>query len=117
MPYALSSDDVQSIMTALCGDYDFDIGRNKVRLLARSLPGGAVCSILPDLGDHVLRIVYDLSKPNAFRHAQAMVGEWWESFRQPVAFPDGSVEMLNLPCPRPDEGPVKVAVLLSERRD
>jgi len=112
MPYALNSDDVQAVLTALCGSYDTQVGNCKIRLLARWLPAGAVCSILPDLGDGILRIVYDLSKPNAFRHAQAMVGEWWESLRQPVAFPDGTVEMLNLPSPRPDEGPVRISVLL-----
>lgn len=110
MTYALSSSDVQSVLTTLCGSYDVEVGDLKVRLLARTLPGGAVCSILPDIGDGVLRVVYDLSKPNAFMHAQVMLQNWWESVRQPVTFPDGSVEMLSLPCPRASEGPIRVLV-------
>ena len=104
---------IQAVLTALCGSYDVELDAMefKVRLLARMLPGGAVCSILPDLGDGVLRIVYDVSKPNAFMHTQAMIRQWWEHLRQPVAFPDGTVEMLSLPCPRAGDGPVRIRVL------
>lgn len=111
MPYQLTSQTVQAILTTLCGSYDVELEGCKVRLLARALDGDAVCSILPDIGDGVLRIVYDLAKPNAFKHTQQMVREWWATLKEPVAFPDGSVEMLNLPCPRPGEGPIRVAVL------
>ena len=111
MPFDLSAEDVQSLLTALCGSYDVNIGSGRVRLLARALPGGAVCSILPDIGDGILRLVYDVAKPNSFQHVQSMVRDWWESFREPVAFPDGSVEFLQLPCPRAGEGPVRIAIL------
>lgn len=113
MPYHLDLGAVQAIVSALCGSYDVELEAvgARVRILARALPGTAVCAILPDLGDGVLRIVYDLAKPNASRHTQFMIKEWWEALRQPVAFPDGSVEMLTLPCPRAGEGPVRVRVL------
>jgi len=111
MPYELTSKNVQAVLTTLCGSYDVDIEGCRIRLLTRWLPGDAVCSILPDLGDGILRIIYDTGKPNAFRHAQQMVREWWEGIREPVAFPDGSVEMLNLPSPIPGDGPVRIAVL------
>lgn len=111
MPYRLTSNHVQAVLTTLCGSYDIELADCKIRLLARALPGIAVCSILPDLGDGILRIVYDVAKPNAFQHTQQMVSDWWESFRQPVEFPDGSVEMLSLPSPIAGAGPVRVAVL------
>jgi hypothetical protein len=111
MSFNLTVEDVQSILTTLCGSYDVDLGFGRIRLLARPLPGVAVCSILPDLGDGVLRLVYDIAKPNSFAHVQSMVREWWESFQEPVAFPDGSVELLRLPCPRAGEGPIRIAVL------
>jgi hypothetical protein len=58
-----------------------------------------------------LSLVYDIAKPNSFQHVQSMVREWWSSFQEPVAFPDGSVELLQLPCPRAGEGPIRIAVL------
>jgi hypothetical protein len=111
MPFDLTVEDVQSILTTLCGSYDVDLGFGRIRLLARALPGGAVCSILPDLGDGVLRLVYDIAKPNSFQHVQSMVRDWWGSFQEPVAFPDGSVELVQLPCPRAGEGPIRIAIL------
>jgi hypothetical protein len=36
-----------------------------VRLLFRDLPDPAVCALLPDLGDGVLRIVVDTRRPDA----------------------------------------------------
>lgn len=110
-PFELSAESVQALLTTLCGEYDVDFGCGTVRLLGRSLPGNAVCSILPDIGDGVLRLVYDVSKPNVFQHMQEMVRAWWADFREPVAFPDGSVELLSLPCPRAGEGPVRLSVL------
>ena len=47
----------------------------EVLLLFRDLSYPAVCAILPDLGDGVLRIVVDPSKPNALEHVRLMVNE------------------------------------------
>jgi hypothetical protein len=44
-----------------------------VWLLFRPLPYPAVCGILPDLGDGVLRIVADPSKLNALAHVLRIV--------------------------------------------
>jgi hypothetical protein len=82
-----------------------------VRLLGRDLPGTAVCAILPDAGDGVFRLVYDPGKPDAFRHAQAMFRDWWESFLVPEMYPDGTVEFLNRICPEPASGPIRLVVL------
>lgn len=114
MPHTLSDAHLVELLTALCGSYDVDLAGGRMRLLSRTLPGGAVCAILPDAGDGVLRLVYDTSKPNAFQHAQAMVLEHWESFREPEVFPDGSVEMIARVCPPMPRGPVPVAVLKVE---
>lgn len=111
MSYQLDLGAVQSVLSALCGSYDIEVKGARVRLLARWLPGSAVCSLLPDIGDGMLRVAYDLSKPNAVLHVQALIAEWWEGQRQAVLFPDGSVEMLALPCPPVGDGPVGIRVL------
>jgi hypothetical protein len=56
----------------------------------------------------VLRIVYDPNKPNALCHTSAMLAGWWESFAEPVAFPDGSVELVPQPCPLPADRDVEL---------
>lgn len=115
MSYTLSPLVVQEILRTFCGTYDVDLQGGRVRLLGRSLPGKAVCAILPDAGDGVLRLVYDANKPNAFAHAQAMVREWWLSDLEPIVFPDGSVELINRPCPELEPGPVCIAIIPTPR--
>lgn len=111
MPHNLTAHALQMALTALCGNYVVDVGDESVRLIADSLPGNAVCAILRPLGDGVTRIVYDLDKPHALAHTRAMLHEWWESYRVPVAFPDGTVEFVHQASPRrlPDD-PVSMAV-------
>lgn len=79
MPHTLGRVEIQALLAALGGDYDINLPGGVVRLLARSLPGDAVCALLDDIGDGVTRIVYDLGKPLAVLHVQAMVREYWES--------------------------------------
>ena len=110
MSHALSSREIHALLSALCGNYDAELPGGRIKLLARSLGGKAVSAILPGIGDGVLRIAYDLNKPNAFAHAQAMIRDHWESYAEPVAFPDGTVEMLSRVCPEPEAGPVRVTV-------
>lgn len=98
---SLTSDRLGAILTALDSRFVAQFANGAIRLLGRSLPGEAVCAILPDQGDGVLRMVYDPNKPNAACHTGAMLREWWESYRVPVAFPDGSVELLPQSCPSP----------------
>lgn len=111
MAQHLSAEQIGDLLDALCGSYDVSFPFGELRLLSRSLPGKAVAAVLPDVGDGVLRVVYDTSKPNAFGHTQAMIREWWESYREPVAFPDGTVELLNRVLPEPGVGPVRVALV------
>lgn len=107
----LTYSQVGELLDALCGSYDVDLPCGRVRLLARFLPGKAVSAILPDLGDGLLRLVYDTSKPNAFQHTQAMIREWWQSFRDPEVFPDGTVELVERVVPEPRVGPVRILIL------
>lgn len=109
MPHVLTSAQIAELLDTLCGSYDVTLGCGELRLLARSLPGNAVCAILPDTGDGVFRVVYDTAKPNAFQHTQAMLRDWWESFAEPEVFPDGTVELVGRICPSPRSGPIRVA--------
>ena len=109
MPHNLTHDDVAQTLAALCGNYTLDVGRT-VRTIGLSLPGKAVCAILPDLGDGITRIVYDLDKPHALAHTRAMLREWWASFREPVAYPDGTVELVRRVPPRTERGPVTLSI-------
>lgn len=96
------------LLTALDSRFVVQFADGAIRVLGRSLPGEAVCAILPEQPDKVLRIVYDPNKPNALSHTAAMLQEWWESYTEPVAFPDGTVEFLALPCPRSGDGDVEL---------
>lgn len=78
MPHNLTTDDITQTLAALCGTYALDVGQT-VRAIGVSLPGKAVCAILPDIGDGITRIVLDLDKPHALAHTRAMIREWWES--------------------------------------
>jgi len=117
MAHVLSAEQVNEVLSTLCGSYDVILDCGEVRLLSRTLPGSAVCAILPDRGDGVFRLVYDTTKPNSFQHTQAMIRDWWESFREPEVFPDGTVELLERICPDPDPGPMRVTVLPREPVD
>ena len=97
----LTLDDRQvlALMTVFGGLYDILLPYGNVRLIGRELPGKAVCAILHDTGDGVFRLVYDPGKPDAFRHVQAMIRDWWESYREPEVFPDGTVDLVQRVCP------------------
>lgn len=83
-----------------------------IRLLGRDMGDTpAVCAILPAQPDNILRVVYDPNKANALSHTQAMLQEWWESFLEPVAFPDGSVELIRPPCPRGQDEDVELQAI------
>lgn len=111
MPYTLNDRNIAELLSALCGSYEVVLACGKVRLLARRLPGNAVCVILPEAPDGILRLVYDTAKPDCFGQTQALVRDWWESFAEPEVFPDGTVEMLRRVCPEVPEGPVQIAVM------
>jgi hypothetical protein len=106
MRSSLAPEDLTELLAALDSRFIVQFAGGAIRVIGRSLPGDAVCAILPALPDDVLRIVYDPNKPNALCHTRAMLEEWWESYAEPVAFPDGSVEFLSLPCPQAGEGDV-----------
>ena len=97
------------VLTALDSRFVAQFAGGAIRVLSRSLPGPAVCAILPALPDNVLRIVFDANKPNALCHTRVMLKEWWESYAEPVAFPDGSVELVRPPCPEASDGDVELA--------
>ena len=118
MPHAtLGPGEVQEILRLFSGSYDLDLPPGHVRLLGRSLPGKAVCAILPDIGDGVLRVVYDANKPNAFAHVQAMVREWWESYQEPIVLPNGVVAVVPRICPLAERETVHLAVAPREPVD
>lgn len=95
------------LLAALDSRFVAQFAGGAIRVLGRDLSGTpAVCAILPPQPDNVLRIVYDPNKANALCHTQAMLREWWESFAEPVAFPDGSVDLVPAPCPRAGEADV-----------
>ncbi|MGR7025661.1 hypothetical protein [Geodermatophilus sp. URMC 62] len=52
---------------------DLELCDGEVLLLLRDLPGSAVCTLLPDLGDDVLRIVVDPTQPDAMAHVLLML--------------------------------------------
>jgi hypothetical protein len=99
---SLNPEDLTGLLTALDSRFVAQFAGGAIRVLGRDLsdtPG--VCAILPAQPDNVLRIVYDPNKPNALCHTRAMLEEWWESYAEPVVFPDGSVELLSPPSRRP----------------
>src|SRR5690242_16237538 len=99
MRSVIRAEHLTDLLTALDSRFVAQFADGAIRVLGRDLPGPAVCAILPSLRDGVLRIVYDPNKPNALRHTRDMIQDWWESFAEPVAFPDGSVELVHPPCP------------------
>jgi hypothetical protein len=103
---SLAPEHLTELLAALDSRFVVQFAGGAIRVLGRSLPDNTVCAILPALPDGVLRIVYDPNKPNALCHTRAMLEEWWESYAEPVAFPDGSVELVSVPCPRAGEGDV-----------
>lgn len=108
MPHNLTHDDLEHAFAALTGEYTIDVG--PIRLIGASLPGKVVCAILPPLGDGIVRVVHDLDKPNAVAHTRAMLKDWWESYSVPVAFPDGTVELVRQACPREASGQVALSI-------
>lgn len=109
MRSSLAPEHLAEVLTALDSRFVAQFAGGAIRVLSRSLPGKAVCAILPEQPDNVLRIVFDANKPNALCHTRAMLEEWWESYAEPVAFPDGSVELVRPPCPRASDDDVELA--------
>lgn len=101
MRASLHPEHLAELLAALDSRFVVQFANGAVRVLGRDLGDTpAVCAILPAQPDNILRMVYDPNKPNALCHMRAMIEEWWESFAEPVAFPDGSVELVQAPCPR-----------------
>lgn len=111
MRSSLAPEHMSDLLTALDSRFVAQFAGGAIRLLGRTLPDDAVCAILPAQPDNVLRVVYDPNKPNALCHTRAMLEQWWESFAEPVAFPDGSVELVPVPCPRPGDEDVELQAL------
>lgn len=99
----LHPEHLAEVLAALDSRFVAQFAGGAIRVLGRTLPGAAVCAILPGQPDQVLRVVYDPNKPNALSHTRAMLEQWWESYAEPVAFPDGSVELVRPPCPLASE--------------
>lgn len=104
MPHGLTMPEMAQLMTAFSGQYRFDLFGGRVRCLARDLPGDAVAAICPPR-DNIMLIIYDLRKPDAPGHVRQLLREYWESKGEPVAFPDGTVEIVQRAMPRVDRGP------------
>lgn len=112
MRSSLNPQHMTELLTTLDSRFVAQFAGGAIRLLGRDLSDTpAVCAILPARPDNVLRIVYDPNKPNAMHHTRAMLEEWWESFAEPVAFPDGTVEFVPAPCPRAGEGDVEFSTV------
>lgn len=98
MTHVLTASHVAEAISVLCGTYDVVIGNRPIRLLGRWLPGTAVCAILPEIGDGIMRVVFDPEKPGAYRHTRRMLSDWWEA------------ETGERLCPEADERPRLVEV-------
>lgn len=110
MRASLAPEHLAELLTALDSRFVAQFAGGTIRVLGRDLSDvPAVCAILPAQPDGILRIVYDPNKPNALCHTRAMLEAWWESFAEPVAFPDGSVELVAMPCPRASEEDVELS--------
>lgn len=109
MRASLHAEHLAELLTALDSRFVAQFAGGAIRVLGRDLSNTpAVCAILPAQPDNVLRVVYDPNKANALSHTRAMLQEWWESFAEPVAFPDGSVELVHPPCPRGQDEDVEL---------
>lgn len=110
MPYTLSQDDLSELLASLCGHYRFEVAGGRVRAIARDLPGTAVAVVCPPRNG-VMMVMYDLRKPDAMGHLRDLIREWWTSTVEPVAFPDGTVEMMARILPQVDLRPRDVAIM------
>jgi hypothetical protein len=106
----LTPEHLTDLLIALDSRFVVEFAGGAIRVIGRNLPNQAVCAILPPQPDGVLRLVYDPNKPNALEHTRTMLAEWWESFAEPVAFPDGTVELVRSPCPRAADDNVELQV-------
>lgn len=105
MRSSLTPEHMAVLLAALDSRFVIHFADGAIRVVGRDLSDTpAVCAILPAQPDNVLRIVYDPNKPDCLHHVRAMLEEWWESFAEPVAFPDQSVELVRPPCPRAGGG-------------
>ena len=108
----LGPDELAQILVVLCGRYLVDVIPGKLRLIATSLPGPAVCAVLPCLSDGTVRVVVDPEKPNAYAHTRTMLREWFESYLAPEISPQGSVSIVRQRAPRHDRlTPLPVALV------
>ena len=92
--------DLDELLSALCGLYLLEVAAGRIRIITRPLPGPAVSSILPCVGDGILRVVFDPEKPNAYAHTRQMLREWWQSFQVPEVGPDGEVALTPMALPQ-----------------
>ena len=104
MPHHFTSNEFGELMSALCGQYSFEIGDGRIRALARHLPGDAVAVICPPRNG-VLIVIYDLRKPNAMGHLRDLLREWWRSALEPTAYPDGTIGLAPRELPPTDLRP------------
>lgn len=93
------------LLTLLSGRYTINACGGKVRLVARDLPGDAVAVLTPPVRG-IMLLIYDLSKPDAIGHARDLLAEHWSSVVEPVAWPDGTVELVQRQVPACDRRPV-----------
>lgn len=103
-------DHVSELLSALGGLYRARLCDGLVHTVSRDLPGDAVAAVCPTQ-DGKLLVVYDLRKPDALGHARDLVCQWWTSVVEPVAYPDGTVELMERPLPHVDVQPLECTVV------
>src|SRR3712207_971911 len=96
-----------SLITTLDSNFVALFADGAKRLLGRKLPGDAACAILPNARVGVLRLVYDPNKTDVMLLLRVMLQNLYESYAEPVVFPDGSIELVNRPFPTTPEKPVE----------
>lgn len=71
MPTQLFQDDAIELMGLLSGEYVTTLAGGRIVVICTHLDGSAACAMARHSG--VLYVFVDLSKPDAMRHARAMV--------------------------------------------
>jgi hypothetical protein len=97
----LTPDHLAELIAALSGQYRFQLCGGRIHAVVHELPGTAVASI-STMPDGTLLVIYDLRKPDAMAHLRDLLRQWWTSTVEPVAYPDGSVELQSRALPRVD---------------
>lgn len=70
------ADQMQSLLATLSAPMLVARYGTKLRVIATSLPGKAVCAVLRSAEDGVMRVVYDPEKPHAAWHTYSMLRTW-----------------------------------------